>query len=483
MSAGNRVRGKMLFNSWLFVAFLVVVLPLYYGLPFRAQNIMLLVASYVFYGAWSWKFLSLIAISTVVDYAVGLMLHRAKDRKARRWLLALSCAVNLGILGYFKYCNFFVDSLVDLLAGLGLSVHYVPLSIVLPVGISFYTFQTMSYTIDVYRRNLAPTRNFLDFALYVAFFPQLVAGPIERATALLPQVVNRRQVTWDRLVQGGWLVLLGFFKKLVIADNLAPVVDRVFGSGDQVGGLECLLAIYAFAYQIYCDFSGYSDIARGLAKWMGFDLMVNFEMPYLARNAAEFWRRWHISLSTWLRDYLYIPLGGNRLGPNKTYRNLMITMLLGGLWHGAAWNFVLWGLFHGGILCIHRPWHRRSGPTRQSGGVSGAVTNVLAVIFMFHVTCVGWLLFRATSAQQVFGFLGRICTDLTPNKAGVDMIGPVVFFPALLWVIEAYVQNKDDPRQRPGWRWGLGPVLVTAMMLALLYLAAPAGGDFIYFRF
>ncbi|MDA1306433.1 MAG: MBOAT family protein, partial [Acidobacteria bacterium] len=314
---------------------------------------MLLVASYVFYGAWDYRFLSLLGISTIIDYVVALRMADAAGRHRKAWLI-VSLVTNLGLLGFFKYFNFFVDSGNALLIALGVDPMPMRLHIVLPVGISFYTFQTLSYTIDVYRGKLDPTRSLRDFALFVAYFPQLVAGPIERATHLLPQVLNPRRLSMPLLHQGLWLISWGLFKKMVIANNLAIVVDRTFAAGSGATGAEYLIAIYAFAFQIYCDFSGYSDIARGLAALMGIDLMVNFNNPYAATNPREFWRRWHISLSTWLRDYLYVPLGGNRGALWQTYRALMLTMLLGGIWHGAQWTFVVWGLYHGVWLAVHR---------------------------------------------------------------------------------------------------------------------------------
>ena len=297
---------------------------------------MLLVASYAFYGAWDWRFLGLIVLSTVVDYVVGMSLAATGDPRRRQFLVTASIVANLGILGLFKYAGFFAKSLVGLGASLGVEIPAFALDVVLPVGISFYTFQTLSYTIDIYRGTLKPTRRFLDFALFVAFFPQLVAGPIERASRLLPQVLQPRHVTWEKFGSGSWLILWGLFKKVVIADNLAFLVNAVYATDASPTGWQVVAGTVAFAWQIYCDFSGYSDIARGLARLMGFELMVNFNLPYAARSPADFWRRWHISLSTWLRDYLYIPLGGNQGGALRTYRNLGLTMLLGGLWHGAA---------------------------------------------------------------------------------------------------------------------------------------------------
>ena len=318
---------------------------------FRLQNGILLIASYVFYGFWDWRFLALLFVSTVVDYNLALLIEKSESPGERKALLAASICVNLGILGFFKYFGFFAESFASLLNSFGFQSSTPFFNIVLPVGISFYTFQTMSYTIDVYRRKLPATRNFFDFALFVSFFPQLVAGPIERATKLLPQVLQPRKFSQSNFVEGFYLIILGLFKKVVIADNMAPIVNYIFSRDvSTLSGAEVLVGVYAFAFQIYGDFAGYTDIARGVAKWLGFDLMLNFRMPYFATSPSDFWQRWHISLSSWLRDYLYIPLGGNRQGTLLTYRNLMLTMVLGGLWHGAAWTFVAWGFFHGLIL-------------------------------------------------------------------------------------------------------------------------------------
>ncbi|HMZ52611.1 MAG TPA: MBOAT family O-acyltransferase, partial [Candidatus Sumerlaeota bacterium] len=318
----------MTFNSLAFLIFLPIVLGLYYLLPFRWQNRMLLLASYVFYGWWNWKFLILILISPTVDYVCGMLLDRSQDQRTRRRILITSMAMNLIVLGYFKYANFFIDSAHAALAALGIPFTPLVLDVVLPIGISFHTFQSMSYAIDIYRGKLKPIRRIDDFALFVAYFPQLVAGPIERAANLLPQIVTPRRITADGFVSGFWLVLLGYVKKTAIADAVAPFVNDSFARAHDptAGGLEILGAAYLFAIQIYGDFSGYSDIARGISRMMGIELMVNFRMPYLATSVTDFWRRWHISLSTWLRDYLYIPLGGNRHGLKKTYRNLMLTM-------------------------------------------------------------------------------------------------------------------------------------------------------------
>jgi D-alanyl-lipoteichoic acid acyltransferase DltB (MBOAT superfamily) len=468
----------MLFNSFTFVVFLAGVLPLYYALSYRGQNRMLTLASCVFYGAWSLGFLGLLLLSIFVDYTLGHALHTSRDPKRRKWLVAGSCVLNLGVLAFFKYANFLVGSATGLLHLFHLPVPSIYVNVLLPIGISFYTFHSMSYIIDIYRRVLIPLHSFGDYALYVLYFPQLVAGPIARASFLIPQIHSPRQVTYDDVVQGSWLMLWGFFKKLVIADNVALVADSVF-SAPATSGLTCLVGVYAFALQIYGDFSGYTDIARGIAKLMGIELAFNFNLPYLAKNPAELWRRWHISLSTWLRDYLYIPLGGNRRGEIKTYRNLLLTMLLGGLWHGAAWHFVAWGGYHGTLLAGHRFVTRDS-----ERAMSGSPLITLVKLFvMFHLTCFGWLLFRAANIQQIGEFCAAIFSRFHLEHGAIPLIATVVFLAALLWGLEAWLRNSDDPRTRPLWKRGLGPVTVACLIGAIIVFTPGDTREFIYFRF
>ncbi|MEM9739917.1 MAG: MBOAT family O-acyltransferase [Pseudomonadota bacterium] len=476
----------MLFTELDFWVFFAVISALYVVLPHKAQNRMLLVASYVFYGAWDWRFLSLILLSTVVDYFVGIRMAREQAEPRRRLLLWVSLGVNLGMLGVFKYFGFFVESFQALLGGIGYETNPVTLAIVLPVGISFYTFQTLSYTIDVYRRDLKPTKDFLDFALFVAFFPQLVAGPIERAKNLIPNISAPRILSWENLGRGAVLCLLGLIKKVVIADGVAPSVDAVYASPDP-SRLDILFATWLFAIQIYCDFSGYTDIARGIAKMLGFRLMRNFAQPYFAADPQEFWRRWHISLSTWLRDYLYISLGGNRGARWKTYRNLIATMALGGLWHGAAMNFVLWGLYQGGLLAVHRALtgrHDRTGEGVKRSGLSWLWRALMIVIF-FQVVCYGWLLFRATSFEQIALFTGRL-TGVLPASDVLSMPMP----PFAAWLGMAFLFIWDVLIERSGnvtfyARW---PMLIRAALYAgMIYLFAfgmtTQTSAFIYFQF
>jgi alginate O-acetyltransferase complex protein AlgI len=476
----------MLFTELNFWVFFAIVALAYVLLPHRGQNRMLLVASYVFYGAWDWRFLSLILISTMVDYVIGLRMEAETEDNRRRRLLWISLGVNLGMLGVFKYFGFFVDSFQALLESAGFQPDPFTLSIVLPVGISFYTFQTLSYTIDVYRRDLKPTGDFLNFALFVAFFPQLVAGPIERARNLLPNIEAPRVLTWENLRRGAVLCLLGLIKKIVIADGIAPTVDAVYGSPDP-SRLDILFATWLFAIQIYCDFSGYTDIARGVAKMLGFQLMRNFAQPYFAADPQEFWRRWHISLSSWLRDYLYISLGGNRGGPWRTYRNLMATMTLGGLWHGAAWNFVAWGVYQGALLALHRALtgaHKRVGEgVRRS--VGAWILRIGVIVLFFQVVCYGWLLFRATSFAQITDFTGRLLGTVAA-PAGLSIPEPpaaALLATGVLLVWDVMIERTGDVCFYDRWPLVLRAALYAGMIYLLAFGATTATSAFIYFQF
>jgi len=471
----------MIFNSLAFVAFFVVVYALYVVLEHRPQNYLLLVASYFFYGCWDWRFLGLIFVSTVVDYLCGQLIHKSTRDSMRRVFLVSSICVNLGILFTFKYFNFFAEGFDALLAPVGLSLDSRIASIILPVGISFYTFQTMSYTIDIYRRELEPTRDFLSFAVFVAYFPQLVAGPIERARVLLPQIVNSRPIGYSQLRDGMWLILLGYFKKMVLADNMIPFVKPIFDDPHNATGFAIVVSIYAAAFQIYGDFSGYSNIARGISKLMGIELMTNFERPYFATNPSDFWRRWHVSLSTWLRDYLYVPLGGNRHGERRTYRNLMLTMLLGGLWHGAAYNFVAWGLFHGTILAVHRrirPWIER---LRPDGGLAGTAFHVGSVVGFFHLTCVGWLLFFVHDLGDVPILLGNIFDPFVWNGR-IGFVTILVFASPLL-LMESIRELRGKPLHLPAWPRPLRLAVFCAVAATIVLCGALQRQEFIYFQF
>lgn len=473
----------MLFNSYRFACFFLLLFPTYWLLRrhYKLQNLLLLAAGYFFYACWNWKFLSLLILSTVMDYACGIAVDRIDDSRKRKAFVGLSMALNLGMLGYFKYCNFFAQSLYELVHRIGLNVPLWQLNVVLPIGISFYTFQSMSYVIDVYRKDIKPTRNILEFATFVSFFPHLVAGPIMRPTTLLPQVANPRRFDLLQFYEGVYLIFWGLTKKVVVADNLALVVNNLFGQWQTIDGGSALLAVYGFAFQIYCDFSGYTDAARGIAKCLGFELALNFNLPYFAKSPKEFWARWHISLSSWLRDYLYIPLGGNRGGTAMLYRNLMLTMIIGGLWHGAAWTFVAWGFYQGLLLVGHRllePSLARIQP-RTRLGVLG--WDVLRMAVTFHLVCGGWLIFRAGSLAQVSGMLSAIATRFAiPPSARLVAVAAVVL-PLLLVQAAQYLSKDLDIIGRSPWY--VRSAFYTACFYAFVIAGEFSGGQFIYFQF
>ena len=463
----------MLFNSLEFAFFLPCVLLVYYALNPRAQNLWLLGASYAFYAAWDWRFLVLIFLSTCVDYFAARKISRGEHTKP--WLY-LSLAFNLGMLGLFKYFNFFVDSFIALGATIGMNFDTPVLRLLPPVGISFYTFQTLSYTIDVYRRQISPETDFSRFALFVSYFPQLVAGPIERAERLLPQIQKRRTVSADFLASGLVLILIGLFKKVVIADTAGVTVDQIFAAPEEKSSLVLLNGVLLFALQIYGDFSGYSNIARGVSRLFGIELMENFKTPYFAQNVSEFWRRWHISLSEWLRDYLYIALGGNRAGKFKTYRNLLTTMVLGGLWHGAAWTFVIWGVLHGLYLVVHRFW-RFLRPTP----LSGQLPRALAVVTTFSAISFAWLFFRAEDLSQASLYITGLLSfrgDLELLQLRKLLVLGLLILP-LEWIQYRSNDNVLGLRHCPA----IIRLPIYAAMLLGVVLLSTQDSPFIYFQF
>ena len=397
----------------------------------------------------------------------------------RKVFAGVSIAANLTILGFFKYFNFFIESAENLVSNLGGDASFYHLNIILPVGISFYTFQTISYSIDVYRKEVKPTQHFLDFALFVAYFPQLVAGPIERAKNLLPKILGPRQFNFEQIRRGLFLIAWGLFKKVAIADSVAVSVNSVYETTGAVSSIDVALATFLFAIQIYCDFSGYSDIARGTSKLMGIELMRNFNLPYFSTNPSEFWQRWHISLSSWLRDYLYIPLGGSKGKSTNTYRNLVITMLLGGLWHGAAWNFILWGAYQGGILSIHRHFFK----TKNSGSAS-LLKLVLKIIVFFSITCYGWLLFRAGSITQVIDFTSILLLNWGDVFLSIKRPPLVAFLsiPVLFLYELSEYYTKNAKYYHDIWKPVFGAIAAyTILMIAMGMSNEPT--QFIYFQF
>lgn len=397
----------MLFNSLDFAIFLPLVFFLYWFVAnknLKIQNVLIVIASYTFYGWWDWRFLSLIIFSTLVDYLVGILLLKEDNSFKRKILLWVSICVNLGFLGFFKYFNFFLDNFVSAFSFFGTEISINSLNIILPVGISFYTFQTLSYTIDIYKRKLEPTKDIIAFSAFVSFFPQLVAGPIERASHLLPQFYKKRHFDYNQAVSGVSLVIWGFFKKIVIADNAAIIVNGIFENSQHESSISLIIGIILFSFQIYCDFSGYSDIAIGTSRFFGFDLMQNFKFPYFSRNIREFWSRWHISLSTWFRDYLYIPLGGNRVSTQKAVFNIFIVFIISGLWHGANWTFLFWGFLHAMFFLPITFFKNRFSKQNNT-------FNLRALFFIlvnFLLVSLAWVFFRSENISQAFDYIINI---------------------------------------------------------------------------
>lgn len=543
----------MLFNSIEFLFFLGIVYILYRCLRHTSQNLMLIVASYLFYGWWDVRFLFLIVISTAVDFCAGLMIDEGEitqnkrrlvsayviasalffvtiqwqafsfdggsleldwgrlfssqlgwfalagsvvacivgnllypwlavqeEQRRRKIALSISLSSNLIILGCFKYFNFFIGSAESALQLMGLSSQLFRLNVILPVGISFYTFQTMSYTIDIYRGKLQSTQRFPEFMLFVAYFPQLVAGPIERASHLLPCILQPRSITFSQSAHGLHLILIGLFKKVAIADGVARTVEQAFNPAGVTTSADVIIGTIIFAIQIYCDFSGYSDIARGVSNLLGIELLVNFRTPYFAKDPREFWQRWHISLSTWLRDYLYIPLGGNRLSPFKTYQNLMATMVLGGLWHGSAWNFVLWGFYQGAILCLNRLWILRFGVYQTTH----RAYNAAAILFFQPFILYGWLLFRANSFEQIADLTQKLFwVSSLKLEIALPSLSAIAGIPLLAVLDTLEYGSKNDERYYQAFPTFFRGAIYAAMIVAIFLGLSNAPAEFIYFDF
>jgi D-alanyl-lipoteichoic acid acyltransferase DltB (MBOAT superfamily) len=432
----------MLFNSLDFLIFLPVVFILYwfvFNKNFHNQNLLIAVASYVFYGWWDWRFLSLILFSSIIDYSIGLKLAKTSEHKKRKLLLWISIIANLGFLGFFKYYNFFAENFANAFSIAGYHFDSYSLSIVLPVGISFYTFQTLSYTIDVYRKKMTPTNNFIQFTAFVSFFPQLVAGPIERATHLLPQFSKERKFNFEEATDGLKQILWGFFKKMVIADNCAYYVNMIFQDSQDYSGSTLFLGAVFFTFQIYCDFSGYSDIAIGTARLFGFDLMKNFAFPYFSRDIAEFWRRWHISLSTWFRDYLYIPLGGSRGGLWMKIRNTFIIFIVSGFWHGANWTFVIWGALNA-VYFLPLLLTKNNRNNMEIVALNRSLPpfkEFLKIGLTFLLTLIAWVFFRAEdlthAIQYLNGMFSASLFTIPSFKASISLVLLITFFILIEW--------------------------------------------------
>ena len=472
----------MLFNSLPFAVFLPIVFTVYWALrnSLRSQNLMLLVASYIFYGWWDARFLSLIVASTVVDYLLGQYLAVATNALKRKLLLTASMIFNLGLLGVFKYYNFFMENFMEIANSVGLYTNPILLKIALPVGISFYTFQTMSYTIDIYRKQLEPTKDFIAFAAFVGYFPQLVAGPIERASNLLPQMSKRRYFDYQKAVYGMRQTLWGFFKKVVIADAVAPIVDQAFGDPNGFSAIALITGALLFSIQIYCDFSGYSDIAIGISKLFGIDLMQNFRTPYFSRDIAEFWRRWHISLSTWFRDYLYIPLGGSRGSTALKVRNTFAIFIVSGFWHGANWTFIIWGLINA-LLFLPLLLAKRN----RSNLNDPEISDLHRILLTFSITTIAWIFFRADSLSHAIDYLQNI--TIWNSGKSLSIKPTLVVYIALLFFGD-WIGRKHDFALNTLSEGILSksPWLRLTLYLSLAYLILLyIGGqqNFIYFQF
>lgn len=478
----------MLFNSIDFALFLPIVFVLYWFVTNRnlgLQNFLILLASYFFYGWWDWRFLSLILFSTIVDFTIGIQLEKTEQTSRRRLLLWTSILVNLGFLGFFKYYNFFLDNFIEAFSLMGMKFHASSLSIILPVGISFYTFQTLSYTIDVYRKNLKPTKDFIAFGAFVSFFPQLVAGPIERATNLLPQFYKKRVFDYDKAVDGCRQILWGLFKKVVIADNCAEYANIIFNNYEDYSGSTLLLGAIFFTFQIYGDFSGYSDIAIGTSRLFGFNLMRNFAFPYFSRDIAEFWRRWHISLSTWFRDYLYIPLGGSRGGTWMKVRNTFIIFIVSGFWHGANWTFIVWGALNAiyFLPLLLTQNNRRNIEIIAKGKMFPSFKEIFGMGTTFFLTIIAWIFFRAESVSHALDYIYNIANiDLfsLPEHRPYTLFGLLLFFILIEWYGRVYEHTLQVAERIPNT---VLRYFGYCILLLLLFFCAGNQQTFIYFQF
>ena len=490
----------MLFNSIEFLFFLPIVFLLYWFVfrSYRWQNLLIVLASYVFYGWWDWRFLLLIALTSFCSFLSGVGLERYEGNRSRQKLVsAANIILNLSILGVFKYYNFFVESFSVLFSAMGLQLDWVTLNIVLPVGISFYTFQALSYTIDVYQHKLRATHDVVAFFAYISFFPQLVAGPIERATHLLPQFQSKRSFEYDKAVDGCRQMLWGFFKKMVIADNCGSIVTQIWGSYGHQPGFILFCGAILFTIQIYCDFSGYSDIAIGCARLFGFDLMKNFDYPHLARSIPEFWRRWHISLTTWFRDYVYFPLGGSRCSQGRAVRNVLLVWAVSGLWHGANWTFVCWGLYHGILLAIYNVLgiNTKYQHIVAYGKWLPSVKEVVQVTSTFLLVAIGLVIFRAETLTDAIGYLGGMCSaSLFDMAASLEflqgqMLQLYILIPGilLLFTSEWFSRQRVYPLQfAPGGfvsRHAVVRYSIYVCLLIMIFGLSMSKTEFIYFRF
>jgi len=472
----------MLFNTLEYFLFLPITFFLYWAIKeTKYQNIFILMSSYVFYGWWDWRFFFLIFLSTLVDYFVAMRIEQTHKKKSKKIYLLISIIFNLSILGFFKYYNFFIDSWIELLSKIGYQVTDVwTLKIILPVGISFYTFQTMSYSLDVYRSKIKATKDFISFASFVSFFPQLVAGPIERASNLLPQILSKRKFDYKQSVNGLRLILWGLFKKVVIADSLSLLVNPIFENYTSLNGGELLLGLIYFSFQIYCDFSGYSDIAIGTAKMFGIELRSNFIFPYFSRDISEFWRRWHVSLSSWFRDYIYIPLGGSKKGKWITIRNIFIIFIISGFWHGANFTFIAWGLIHALlylVIALSNKNRRYTTSIVAENRMTPSIKEIFQIIITFFTVMISWVFFRSNTITDSFLYLKKMMINFDIPISYSSGLVYVIFFIMCDWL------NRKD--ERNPLNISIVYVRWTAYILMLLLILGHGGqkNEFIYFQF
>ncbi|PZU81441.1 MAG: membrane-bound O-acyltransferase family protein [Chryseobacterium sp.] len=481
----------MLFNSLSFAIFLPIVFALYWLTKTRRkQNILLMIASYYFYACWDWRFLFLLAFSTVLDYYTGLKIEESQKKSSKKFWFWLSIGVNLGFLGFFKYYNFFAESFAELFSGFGMQTSPWVLQIILPVGISFYTFHGLSYVIDIYKERIKAEKSWIDYALFVSFFPLLVAGPIERATHLLPQIKKERKFSYTNGMDGLRQILWGLFKKMVVADNCAYYANMIFNDYHNYTGVTLIFGAVLFAFQIYGDFSGYSDIALGTARLFGFDLLRNFSYPYFSRDVAEFWRRWHISLSSWFRDYLYIPLGGSKGGNRMRIRNTFIIFIVSGFWHGANWTFIMWGFLNALFIMpsIILKTNRNNLDIVAQGRILPDFREVIQMIITFSLTCFAWIFFRSASVTDAFEYIGRMFSTI-----GIGIGYPyklfngdlrVLIFIAIMLIFEWFMREELHPLRKPFTnlptfvRW-----IIYFLFAVLVLLFAGKQTEFIYFQF
>ncbi len=476
----------MLFNSFGFLIFLPVIFILYWFVfhkKFQYQNILLLFASFYFYACWDWRFVFLLLFSILLDYVSGIKIEKSSGKREAKIWLTLSIVINLGFLGFFKYYNFFIESFADLLTGFGLKVNVWLLNIVLPVGISFYTFHGLSYVIDVYKKRISSEKNFIDYAVFVSYFPLLVAGPIERATHLLPQIQRKRTFNYEQAADGLRQILWGFFKKMVIADNCAPIVNEIFNNYHSESSLTLVLGVILFAFQIYGDFSGYSDIALGVSRLFGIELLKNFAFPYFSRDIAEFWRRWHISLSSWFRDYLYIPLGGSKGGMWMKIRNTFAIFLVSGFWHGANWTFIVWGALNAVYFLplLLAKTNRQNLEVIAKGKLIPDLKELFQIMITFAMTCFAWIFFRADSVSDALFYIKNIgvgkwqLSGPFPTK----VFALIMIMLLVEWINRSSFHGLEIRRFHPWIR----RILYVIFLYIIIRYANFGNNEFIYFQF